>query len=980
MGREGEKRAKGFVQIFKGKSVPAEKPPDDEIKISYKPEKDKQNHTKIINDGTSELRFTIVYYDYDEKGLMQKGWYTIDPNSEEELLFDVYYIYAYETDLYGEYVRLTDKHHFSIPEDNFEGSAEKCKSSEGYGFKQCFSGNDIPSRKPPSDMIKVSYKPEKEKQNHTKIFNDGDSEIRFAIVYYDYDAAELMAKGWYNMDPNSEEELPYDVYYLYAYETDLYGEYIRLTGKDNFNIPEDDFEGSAEKGKSGEGYGFEQWFSGKDVPARKPPSDMIKVSYKPEKEKQNLTKIVNDGDSEIRFAVVYYDYDVAELMAKGWYNVDPNSEEELPYDVYYIYAYETDLYEDYLRLTGENHFNIPDEDFEDSADPCESGEGFGFKQWFSGKNIPAADPPKDEITISYKPEKFVQNHTVLVNDGGGPLNTAVIYYDWVQMELNLKCWYQIQPHQKIEIPFDVFCIYAFEEDDDGEWHTVLGRNKYYFEVSEEEFEGSAKITDKNGFNARGFEMISKDASELIKAAQISKMLPDADKLFAKISKPIDDLPADIIVIENKTDLEKARLKGTKELAKAAKYDAKREKGNNHTRIDNAGGGELKYVIVHYNENEKKLYQKGWFTLPPHYSEDIPYDVYYIYAEHSEPSGGFFRLTDKKDNFFKIPSGNFDEPAVSCAKGESRLGRGFKKIFKGDRIPAPKPPKDNIKAKYKTKEEQVIADAIFAAKMELMSKVIGVAIDSLTAADRKMHEIQVKALEKQKEEADKRAIQYEEQQRKEREKWKQEQARKRQEEERIRKDAEKKRQEQLAAKEQARKDAEAEEAATGAWIDFAGDKVYFYLCKVDFIHEGEGDMKFEVAAIDDFVEKEIDRKQDSGVDTEDCEDEWIEVVFNEKSHKKGLILIVYNQTRGGWNWAAAEYDFGYMAGLLQTGGGVSEGVSWAHVTLMIDDGQRVSKKGSELGFKLPWGEETAIVMLRTTTKYTNVVSYKFDWEE
>ena len=160
----------------------------------------------------------------------------------------------------------------------------------------------------------------------------------------------------------------------------------------------------------------------------------------------------------------------------------------------------------------------------------------------------------------------------------------------------------------------------------------------------------------------------------------------------------------------------------------------------------------------------------------------------------------------------------------------------------------------------------------------------------------MHEIQVKALEKQKEEADQRAIQFEEQQRKEREKWKQEQARKRQE--------------QLAAKEQARKDAEAMKEKTGKWLDFGGDKVYFYLCYVDFIYDGKGDLEWKVEAIDHYVDKEIDRKQDNTVDTEDCESEWIEVTFDKKSHREGLIAINYNKTTGKWFWGWRGLDIIY----------------------------------------------------------------------
>ena len=218
MGRAGEKRAKGFVQKFKGKTVPAEKPVDDLIKISYKPDKQVQNHSKIINNGNSEIRFAIVYYDYDTAELMTKGWYYLDPNSEEEIPFDVYYIYAYETDLYGDYIRLTgEKDYFKLHEGSFQEPAERGSSNDGTGFSQWFSGKDIPAIKPPSDIIKVSYKPEKDKQNHSKIINDGSSELKYAITYYDYDNAELMTKGWYYLEPNSEEEIPFDVYYIYAY-------------------------------------------------------------------------------------------------------------------------------------------------------------------------------------------------------------------------------------------------------------------------------------------------------------------------------------------------------------------------------------------------------------------------------------------------------------------------------------------------------------------------------------------------------------------------------------------------------------------------------------------------------------------------------------------------------------------------------------------------------------------------------------------
>ena len=407
-----------------------------------------------------------------------------------------------------------------------------------------------------------TVKAEKTNQvNYTKIINDGDGELKVAIVYFDEDKGELIQKGWYTIEPNSEEEVPFDVYYIYAYEADLYGEYIRMTGKDHFNIPEDDFESLAEKCSADEGYGFEQWFSGKDIPAKTPPKDEIKVSYNPEKTKQNYTRIINDGNSELRLAIIYYDYKYKVEMQKGWYTIAQNSEVEVPYDVYYIYAYESDLYGDYIRMTGKNHFEIPEDDFKEIASICTMTEGYGFEQWFDGKDVPAKTPPKDVIQISYKPEEFMQNCTLVSNHGGGELNVAIIYYDWTQRNLYHKSWIRIKPEGCPELPYDVFCIYAYEEDDDGEWHTVIGGKKYYFRASEEDYEGLAQVCKEDDASAIGFKMTCKSSSELIKEAQIVNMLPDASELFARLSnKTIVEIPEDIIVIENKTELEEARLK------------------------------------------------------------------------------------------------------------------------------------------------------------------------------------------------------------------------------------------------------------------------------------------------------------------------------------------------------------------------------------------------------------------------------------
>lgn len=436
----------------------------------------------------------------------------------------------------------------------------------------------------------------------------------------------------------------------------------------------------------------------------KPPKDEIKISYKPEKTKQNYTEIFNAGSSQINYAFVYYDYDRAELQQKGWFAMAPNTKEYQLFDVYYIYAYEIDLYGDYVRLTGENHFDIPMDVFEGAADPCEPGEGTAFKQWFNGESVPAKDPPKDMINISYKPEEFVQNSTFLSNNGGGQLEVAIIYYDWVKKELCLKSWIQIEPGEFPEVPYDVVAVHAFEKDDRKKEHTVMSGKKYYFQAFWEDEEDLAKVVKKGDTYARGFELTCKGAGDLIKASLLARQFSGADQLLSKLGqKTFSDIPKDIINIENKTVLEKER----KKLAKA---ERKRKKGDNNTRIHNSGGGRLQCAIVYYNEKEKQLYQKGWFFIRAHAYLDIPYDPYYIYAHADDPDEKlyYFTLKDDHENFFQIPHGAFDEPAVRCAKGKSRLMYGFQKNFKGDKIPAKKPPKNEIYSNYMTKGEQAIA--------------------------------------------------------------------------------------------------------------------------------------------------------------------------------------------------------------------------------------------------------------------------------
>ncbi len=294
--------------------------------VSAKKDKEplRENYTKIINNGDGELKAAIVYYNRDKGELFQKGWFTIQPGAEVELPFDVYYIYAYDIDIYGDYEKFTGNHYFKIDDDDFEGSAMMGREGEirSKGFIQTFKGKTVPAEKPPDDVISIKYKPDKDIQNHTKVINQGNSEIKFAIVYYDYNKSELIQKGWYTIAPNSIEELPVDVYYIYAYETDLYGDYIRLADKEyHLKIPDADFEGTSEVCGQDEGYGFKQWFNGKDVPAKTPPKDEIKIYYLPEKSQQNITRIVNNGGSEIRFAITYFDYDRSELIQKGWFTI-----------------------------------------------------------------------------------------------------------------------------------------------------------------------------------------------------------------------------------------------------------------------------------------------------------------------------------------------------------------------------------------------------------------------------------------------------------------------------------------------------------------------------------------------------------------------------------------------------------------------------------------------------------------------------------
>ncbi len=54
--------------------------------------------------------------------------------------------------------------------------------------------------------------------------------------------------------------------------------------------------------------------------------------------------------------------------------------------------------------------------------------------------------------------------------------------------------------------------------------------------------------------------------------------------------------------------------------------------------------------------------------------------------------------------------------------------------------------------------------------------------------------------------------------------------------------------------------------------------------------------------------------------------------------------------------------------------------WAHVALLMSDGRWTTKRGEEMGAKQPGTQETPIVMLKTSPDFTNVVYYKFDWEE
>ncbi len=430
---------------------------------------------------------------------------------------------------------------------------------------------------------------------------------------------------------------------------------------------------------SGEGYGLRQWFPGKAIPSLTPPKDDIIIAYKPEKTKQNYTRVTNMGDRQLSYAIVYYDYTERQLLQKGWFILEPNSTEDLPYDVYYHYGYITDHYGDYVKIYGEDYFDVPYEDFEGAAEKCDQSLGLGFGRWFNGNDIPAIKPPKDEIKIFYTQEEFKQNFTKIVNFGLGELNASIVYYDWANEELIQQQWLILEPQSALDIPNDVFFIYAYEEDDNGEWFNIVGDNNYSFYCPEGDFEGSIEPCAPGTEGSRGFA-----------------------KIFTKQKKSESFVPPrDEIMIVNKSPMEKAR-------AKASALEAKRKKGNNYTRIHNRGGGTLNYVIVYFNEEEKQLYQKGWFHQRPHTYKDIPYDVYYIYADEDESSGNFFinSLTNKKGIYFKIPKGDFDEPAVSCVKRQSRVNRGFKQIFKGKMIPAMKPPKDHIKAVYMTKEERI----------------------------------------------------------------------------------------------------------------------------------------------------------------------------------------------------------------------------------------------------------------------------------
>lgn len=119
--------------------------------------------TTVINDGSSYLYFSVIYFKADDQKLHKKGWYKLQPHTSIEIPYGVYYIYAYERESGGTRNVLSNKkHQFAIPpydKGDFDEVALKNDIS-GFrfrGFKKMFKGKAIPSKKPLKNTIKASY-------------------------------------------------------------------------------------------------------------------------------------------------------------------------------------------------------------------------------------------------------------------------------------------------------------------------------------------------------------------------------------------------------------------------------------------------------------------------------------------------------------------------------------------------------------------------------------------------------------------------------------------------------------------------------------------------------------------------------------------------------------------------------------------------------------------------------------------------------